>query len=70
MIKTLAVVLLIGGAIALVMGVLGIFGSIALMFSPWALAILGFIFFIAGISMLKFRRDTDEVAADNHREHE
>ena len=65
MIKILAVIMLIGGAIALVMGVLGIFGSIALMFSPWALAILGFIFFMAGISMLKYRKDTDEVAADH-----
>ncbi|MCM4160396.1 hypothetical protein FHG64_06865 [Antarcticibacterium flavum] len=68
MIKILAIIMLVGGAIALVMGVLGIFGSIALMLSPWALAILGFIFFIAGISMLKYRKDTDEVAAD-HRKH-
>jgi uncharacterized membrane protein len=67
MIKILAVIMLIGGAIALVLGVLGIFGSIALMFSPWALAILGFIFFIAGISMLKYRKDTDEVAADHRK---
>jgi uncharacterized membrane protein len=65
MIKILAVILLIGGAISLVMGVLGIFGSLALMISPWALAILGFIFFIAGISMLKYRKDTDEVSVDN-----
>lgn len=67
MIKILAVIMLIGGAIALVMGVLGIFGSLALMLSPWALAILGFIFFIAGISMLKYRKDTDEVAADHRK---
>lgn len=65
MIKILAFIMLIGGAIALVMGVLGIFGSIAVMISPWALAILGFIFFIAGISMLKYRKDTDEVASQN-----
>lgn len=64
MIKVLAMIMTVGGAIALVMGVLGIFGSVALMLSPWALAILGFIFFIAGISMLKYRRDTDEVAAN------
>ncbi|MCH4824043.1 hypothetical protein ML462_12760 [Gramella lutea] len=63
MIKVLAMIMTIGGAIALVMGVLGIFGSVALMLSPWALTILGFIFFIAGISMLKYRRDTDEVQA-------
>lgn len=65
MIKILAVIMLIGGAIALTMGVLGIFGSFALMLSPWALAILGFVFFLAGISMLKYRKDTDEVSAEN-----
>lgn len=63
MIKILALIMTVGGAIALVMGVLGIFGSVALMLSPWALTILGFIFFVAGISMLKYRRDTDEVQA-------
>ncbi|MEG9327190.1 hypothetical protein SAMN04488034_101171 [Salinimicrobium catena] len=67
MIKLLAFIMLIGGAISLVLGILGIFGSVALMLHPWALAIIGFIFFIAGISMLKYRRDTDEVAADNNR---
>lgn len=65
MIKILAFIMTIGGAIALAMGVLGIFGSVALMLSPWALTILGFIFFIAGISMLKYRRDTDSFDADN-----
>lgn len=39
MIKILAVIMLIGGAIALIMGVLGIFGSLGLMISPWPLAI-------------------------------
>ena len=67
MIKVLAVIMLIGGAIALVMGVMGIFGSIAVMINPWALAILGFIFFVSGISMLKYRKDTDEVAADSRK---
>jgi len=67
MIKILAVIMLIGGAIALVMGVMGIFGSIAVMINPWALAILGFIFFVSGISMLKYRKDTDEVAADSRK---
>jgi len=65
MIKILAVIMLIGGAISLIMGVLGIFGSVALMMDPWALAILGFVFFLAGISMLKYRKDTDEVAIEN-----
>lgn len=48
MIKILALVMTIGGAIALVMGVLGIFGSVALMLSPWALTILGFVFLLPG----------------------
>ncbi|TRO65619.1 hypothetical protein [Christiangramia sabulilitoris] len=61
MIKIIAMIMLIGGAVALVMGVLGVFGSIGLMLNPWALSILGFVFFIAGISMLKYRKDTDEV---------
>ncbi|MCG9970215.1 hypothetical protein [Christiangramia crocea] len=65
MIKILALIMTIGGAIALVMGVLGIFGSVALMLSPWALTILGFVFFVAGISMLKYRKDTDEVQAQS-----
>jgi uncharacterized membrane protein len=64
MIKVLALIMTIGGAIALVMGVLGIFGSVALMLSPWALTILGFVFFVAGISMLKYRKDTDEVQVE------
>jgi len=67
MIKILAVIMLIGGAIALILGVLGVFGNVALMMNPWALAILGFVFFIAGISMLKYRKDTDEVAVENRK---
>ena len=68
MIKIVAFIMLIGGAIALAMGVLGIFGSVSLMVQPWALAILGFVFFLAGISMLKYRKDTDEVASQHSRE--
>lgn len=56
----------IGGAIALVMGILGIFGSFALMLNPWALTIIGFIFFIAGISLIKRRKDTEDIEAENH----
>jgi uncharacterized membrane protein len=44
---------------------MGVFVSLALMISPWALSILGFVFFISGISMLKYRKDTDEVAIEN-----
>jgi hypothetical protein len=47
------------------MGVLGVFGSVALMMSPWPLSILVFVFFISGISMFKYRKDTDEVAIEN-----
>lgn len=66
MIKILAIVMTIAGAIGLVLGVLGIFGgSLIPSLSPWALAILGIIFFIAGISMLKYRKDTDVVEAEN-----
>ena len=49
----IGVILLILGAIGLVLGILGIFGEQIVTLSPWALAILGFVFFIAGISLLK-----------------
>lgn len=61
MIKILALVLVILGIVGLILGVLGIFGPNVVALSPWALAILGFIFFVAGIGLLKRRRDTDEV---------
>ncbi|WP_047545420.1 hypothetical protein [Psychroserpens sp. Hel_I_66] len=57
MIKILALILTIGGMISLVLGVLGIFGNNLVALSPWALAILGGIFFISGVSMLKYRKD-------------
>lgn len=57
MIRILALVLTIGGMIALILGVLGIFGNNIVTLSPWALTILGGIFFIAGVSMLKYRKD-------------
>jgi hypothetical protein len=61
MIKGMAMVLVLFGFIGLILGVLGIFGRDLVALSPWALAILGFIFFIAGIGLLKRRRDTDEI---------
>ncbi len=64
MIKILGIILTVGGAIALVMGILGIFGSFALMLSPWALSIIGFIFFISGISLIKRRKDTEDIEAE------
>lgn len=65
MIKFLALVMVIGGAIALVLGIMGIFGSMSTGVSPWALAILGGIFFLSGISLLKYRKDTDVIDAEN-----
>lgn len=55
MIKALGLVLTIFGIGGLILGVLGIFGKDYTQFSPWALAILGLIFFIAGIGLLKSR---------------
>lgn len=43
MIKILSLILAVGGMIAL---------------SPWAMTILGGVFFISGVSMLKYRKDT------------
>jgi LPXTG-motif cell wall-anchored protein len=43
------------------MGVLGIFGTDIVDINPWALGILGLIFFSGGLSLLKRRRDTDEI---------
>ncbi|MFL1895555.1 hypothetical protein ACJRPK_07620 [Aquimarina sp. 2-A2] len=65
MIKILGFILTIGGAISLVLGVLGAFGSISLGLSPWALLILGIIFFFSGIGLLKYRKDTDTVQSKN-----
>lgn len=61
MIKIVAVILLLAGVVGLVLGVPGIFGRDIIQMSPWALAILGIIFFMAGIGLLKRRRDTDEI---------
>lgn len=65
MIKILGFILTIGGMIGLVMGVMGIFGSMNTGLSPWALAILGVVFFFAGIGLLKYRKDTDTIEAEN-----
>ncbi|MFD2827331.1 hypothetical protein ACFSYG_12680 [Leeuwenhoekiella polynyae] len=65
MIKILALVMVIGGAISLVIGIMGVFGSLSTGVSPWALAILGGIFFLSGISLLKYRKDTDVIDAEN-----
>jgi F0F1-type ATP synthase assembly protein I len=61
MIKAIALLLTLSGFVSLIMGVLGIFGEDIVNLHPWALAILGIIFFSGGISLLKRRRDTDEI---------
>jgi len=66
MIKILGFILTIGGAIALVMGVMGIFGSLQIGLSHWALLILGIVFFFAGIGLLKYRKDTDTIESENN----
>lgn len=58
MIRILAFILTIAGIVGLILGVLGIFGNNFVTLSPWAMTILGFVFFLAGVSMLKYRKDT------------
>ncbi|WKK77968.1 hypothetical protein QYS49_13410 [Marivirga salinae] len=52
-IKIIGIILTIAGAIGLVFGVLGIFGTPIINLNSWAMTILGFIFFVSGIGMLK-----------------
>lgn len=58
MIKIVGLVLTLVGFVGLILGVLGIFGKDLVALHPWALAILGIIFFGAGIGILK-RRSVD-----------
>jgi hypothetical protein len=60
MIKIIGVVLLSLGAIGLIIGITGIFGSTNVGINPWALAILGIIFFTSSVGLLKRRKDTDD----------
>ncbi len=53
MIRTLGIILTIIGMAGLITGVLGIFGQNLVALSPWAMAILGLIFFSSGIGLLK-----------------
>lgn len=64
MIKIFGIIMAVGGAISLILGVLGIFGSAELGVSPWALAILGFIFLLTGTGLLKYRKDTDVIQSE------
>jgi hypothetical protein len=49
----LGIILVLAGAAGLVIGLLGIFGKNVTPQSPWMFAILGFIFFSAGIGLMK-----------------
>lgn len=60
MIKILSLTLTVVGVIGLIFGVIGIFGTKIFSISPWALAILGLIFFSSGMSLIKHNGDTDE----------
>lgn len=60
MIKILGMILVVTGMIGLSLGVFGIFGGLSLP-TPWAFAIVGLIFFISGIGIVKRKKDTDEV---------
>jgi len=60
MIKILGLIMTIAGSVALIMGVLGAFGSLETGINPWALVILGVVFFFAGVGMLNSKTDTDK----------
>jgi len=51
--KIIGIILTVIGIVGLVLGMLGIFGTNVVTLSPWALAILGIIFFGSGIGLLK-----------------
>ncbi|WP_046758199.1 hypothetical protein [Kordia jejudonensis] len=65
MIKTLGFIMTIGAAIALILGVLSIFGNMSMGSATWPMTILGVVFFFAGIGLLKYRKDTDAIQAEN-----
>ncbi len=61
MIKILGLIFTVCGAVALIFGIMGIFGNFETGLSPWAMGILGIVFFFAGIGLLKNKKDTDEI---------
>ena len=61
MIKIFRIIMAVGGAIALVLGVLGAFGTMNMGSATWPCLLLGIVFFFAGISMLKTRKDSDAI---------
>jgi hypothetical protein len=58
--------MVVGGAVSLIRGVLGLAGSLATGFNMGiTLTVLGGIFFLSGISLLKYRKDTDQISSEN-----
>ena len=52
-VKIIGISLTVLGIIGLIFGVLGVFGTNYIPLNAWAMTILGFIFFMSGIGMLK-----------------
>jgi len=57
--KVIAIALVIIGFLGLTFGVLGIFGTPVIALNGWAMAILGFIFFLSGMGLLKRQLDSN-----------
>lgn len=57
--KTIGGILTLVGALLLVIGVVGLFGTNWLQGNPWVYTILGAVFFIAGISLLRTVRSVE-----------
>jgi hypothetical protein len=61
MIKVTGLVLIVVGMVGLVLGVPGVFGPDLVRLNPWALAVLGFVFFGSGVGLLKAHRESNEM---------
>lgn len=57
--KVMAGILTLLGAISLIIGVVGLFGQNVMQGNPWIYTILGAIFFLSGISLLRSVRSTE-----------
>lgn len=57
-IKIIAISLVLIGFLGLTFGVLGIFGTPIISLNGWAMTILGFIFFVSGMGLLKRQADS------------
>lgn len=61
MTKTLGITMLAGGSVSLVLGALGIAGELNAGVNAYFLCLLGIVFFLFGISLLKYSKDADEI---------